>query len=127
VFVYSLHREVHGWIYSTDKLPGGSRILSLGSSRSLAREIIDQFQGQTMPVESVPMVPAAHKCINGFFLLRPVLISRPGRRLISEIVTLSFNLDFINMVPQSSFCGKALENANAHLQHFLEISSTITI
>jgi hypothetical protein len=67
VFVYSLHRELHGQIYSTDKLPDGSRISSLGSSKSLAREIIDQFQGQTTLVESVQMVPAAHKCINGFF------------------------------------------------------------
>jgi hypothetical protein len=27
----------------------------------------------------------------------------------------------INMVQKSPFCGKALEDANAHLQHFLEI------
>ena len=33
----------------------------------------------------------------------------------------------ITMVQASSFCGKALEDANAHLQHFLEICSTFTI
>jgi hypothetical protein len=33
----------------------------------------------------------------------------------------------INMVQQSPFCGKASEDANAHLQHFLEICSTFTI
>jgi hypothetical protein len=33
----------------------------------------------------------------------------------------------INMVLQSPFYGKASEDANAHLQHFLEIYSTITI
>jgi hypothetical protein len=33
----------------------------------------------------------------------------------------------INMVQQSSFYDKALEDANAHLQHFLEIYSTFTI
>jgi hypothetical protein len=33
----------------------------------------------------------------------------------------------INMVQQSPFCGKASEDANAYLQHFLEICSTFTI
>jgi hypothetical protein len=33
----------------------------------------------------------------------------------------------INMVQQSLFCGKASEDANAHLPHFLEICSTFTI
>jgi hypothetical protein len=33
----------------------------------------------------------------------------------------------INMVQQSPFCGKASEDANAHLQHFVEICSTFTI
>jgi hypothetical protein len=31
------------------------------------------------------------------------------------------------MVQQSLFCGKALEDDNAHLQHFLEIYNTFTI
>jgi hypothetical protein len=31
------------------------------------------------------------------------------------------------MVQQSPFCGTALEDANAHLQHFLEICNTLTI
>ena len=33
----------------------------------------------------------------------------------------------IVMVQASLFCGKAHEDANAHLQHFLEICSTFTI
>ena len=33
----------------------------------------------------------------------------------------------ITMVLASPFCGKANEDANAHLQHFLEICSTFTI
>ena len=32
----------------------------------------------------------------------------------------------INMVQTSQFCGKAHEDASAHLQHFLEICSTFT-
>jgi hypothetical protein len=31
----------------------------------------------------------------------------------------------VNMVQASPFCGKASEDANAHLQNFLEVSSTI--
>ena len=33
----------------------------------------------------------------------------------------------ISMVQASQFCGKAHEDASAHLQHFLEICSTFTI
>ena len=33
----------------------------------------------------------------------------------------------INMVQAIQFCGKAHEDASAHLQHFLEICSTFTI
>ena len=33
----------------------------------------------------------------------------------------------ITMVQASPFCGKAHEDANAHLQHFLEICSIFTI
>jgi hypothetical protein len=33
----------------------------------------------------------------------------------------------INMVQVNQFCGKAHEDASAHLQHFLEICSTFTI
>ena len=33
----------------------------------------------------------------------------------------------INMVQANLFCGKAHEDASAHLQHFLEICSTFTI
>jgi hypothetical protein len=46
---------------------------------------------------------------------------------MSEIVTLSPNLDLSIWCSRSHFCGKASENANAHLQHFLEICSAFTI
>ena len=36
-------------------------------------------------------------------------------------------LDLIGMVQASQICGKAHEDASAHLQHFLEICSTFTI
>ena len=37
------------------------------------------------------------------------------------------NPALINMVQARKFCGKAQEDATAHLQHFLEISCTFTI
>jgi len=36
-------------------------------------------------------------------------------------------LGLINMVQSNQFCGKADEDASAHLQHFLEICSTFTM
>jgi hypothetical protein len=36
-------------------------------------------------------------------------------------------LALITMVLQRPFCGMASEDANAHLQHFLEICNTFTI
>jgi hypothetical protein len=36
-------------------------------------------------------------------------------------------LALINMVQSNQFCGKRHEDANAHLQHFLEICSTFTV
>jgi hypothetical protein len=38
-----------------------------------------------------------------------------------------FKSALINMVQQSPFYGKASEDDNAHLQHFLEICSIFTI
>ena len=35
------------------------------------------------------------------------------------------NTGLLNMVQASPFCGKASEDANAHLQNFLEVSSII--
>jgi hypothetical protein len=41
--------------------------------------------------------------------------------------SVKLKLALINMVQQSPFYGKASGDANAHLQHFLEICSTFTI
>jgi hypothetical protein len=69
---------------------------------------------------------AARRCINDF--------SAPSgdngkTSLEMNIGDGSFELKpaLINMVQQSPFCGKASEDTNAHLQHFLEIYSTFTI
>jgi hypothetical protein len=69
---------------------------------------------------------AAQKCINDF----PAPSSANVRTsLVTNNGDGNFELKpaLINMVQQSSFCGKASEDANAQLQHFLEICSTLTI
>jgi hypothetical protein len=95
-----------------------SSLSSPGSSGSLIQELVDQFQGQTTPVESLPMIVAARKCINDFFALSNANIKT---RLMTNVRDSHFELKprLINMVQQSPFCGKASEDANAHLQQCL--------
>jgi hypothetical protein len=89
-----------------------SRLSSLGSLGSRIREIVDQFQGSTPQVEPVPL--AAQKCNNDFLATSSANI-RTG--LEKNVGDSNFELKpiLINMVQQSSFYGKALEDANAHL------------
>jgi hypothetical protein len=69
---------------------------------------------------------ASRMCINEF--LAPSS-SNVGTESEMNVEDGSFELKptLINMVQQSMFCGKATEDGNAHLQHFLEICSTFTI
>jgi hypothetical protein len=69
---------------------------------------------------------AARKCINNFSAPSNANV-RTGPE--TNIGDGSFELKppLINMVQQSPFYGKASEDANVHLQHFLEIYNTFTI
>jgi hypothetical protein len=69
---------------------------------------------------------AARRCINDFSAPSSANV-RTGLEM--NIGDCSFELKpaLINMVQQSPFCGKASEDANAHVQHFLEICSTFSI
>jgi hypothetical protein len=69
---------------------------------------------------------AARRCINDFSAPSSSNV-RTG--LETNIGDGSFELKptLINMVQQSPFCGMASLDANAHLQHFLEIRSIFTI
>jgi hypothetical protein len=55
--------------------------------------------------------------------------SRMSLEMTYYFIERSFELKLalINMVQASQFCGKAQEDASAHLQHFLDICSTFTI
>jgi hypothetical protein len=68
---------------------------------------------------------AARRCINDFSALSSANI-RDVLEMNIEDGSFKLKPALINMVPQSPFCSKASEDANAHLQHFLEICSTLT-
>jgi hypothetical protein len=100
-----------------------SRLSSPGSFGSHIREIVDKFRGATPPHK--PTLMTARKCINDFLALSSANVGTGPKINITDG---SFKLKpaLISMVQQSPFCSKASEEANAHLQHFLEICSTFT-
>jgi hypothetical protein len=69
---------------------------------------------------------AAWRCINDFLAPSRDNVKTGPKMNIGDG---SFKLKpaLINMVQQSLFCGKASEDAHAHLQYFLEICTTFTI
>jgi hypothetical protein len=69
---------------------------------------------------------AAQRCINDFLAPSSANIRTSPETNIGD-GSFELKLALINMVQQSPFYGKALKDANAHLQHFLEICSTFTI
>jgi hypothetical protein len=94
------------------------------SISGVVREIVDKFQRSPLPHELALM--AAWRCINDFLAPSSANVMTG---LDTNIRDGSFKLKLAlsNMVQQSPFCGKAPKDANAHLQHFLEICSTFTI
>jgi hypothetical protein len=69
---------------------------------------------------------AGRKCINDFLAPSSSNVKTGPEMNVGDG---SFKLKpaLINMVQQSPFCGKASDDANAHLQYFLENCSTFTI
>jgi hypothetical protein len=101
-----------------------SRLSSPGSFGSHVREIVDKFQGSPPPHE--PTLIAARRCINDFSAPSSANV-RTGLETNIGDGSFKHKPALINMVQQSPFCGKASKDANARLQHFLEICSTFTI
>jgi hypothetical protein len=101
-----------------------SSLSSPGSSGSHVREIVDKFLGSPPPHE--PALMAAHRCINGFSAPSNANV-RTGPEMNVKDGGFELKPAFIRMVQQSPFCGKASEDANAHLQHFSEICYKFTI
>jgi hypothetical protein len=69
---------------------------------------------------------AVQKCINDFSSPSSANI-RTGLEMNIRYRSFELKPALINMVQQSPFCCMASDDANAHLQHFLEICSTCTI
>jgi hypothetical protein len=69
---------------------------------------------------------AAQRCINDFSPL-PSANVRAGSEMNIGDGSFELNPALINKMQQKPFCVKASVDANAHLQHFLEICSTFTI
>jgi hypothetical protein len=69
---------------------------------------------------------AGWKCINDFSALSSGNVRTRPKMNVKDG---SFKLKpaLINMVQESLFYGKASEDVNAHLQHFMEICITFTI
>jgi hypothetical protein len=69
---------------------------------------------------------AAWRCINNFSAPSSANV-RTGPEMNIRDGSFEVNSALINMVQQNPFCGKSSKDANAHLQHFLEICRTFTI
>jgi hypothetical protein len=101
-----------------------SRFSSPGSTGAHVRDIVKKFQGSPLPQEPTQM--AGRKCINDFSAPSSSNV-RTGPEMNVGDGSFKLKPALINIVWQSPFGGKASEDANAHLQHFLEICSTFTI
>jgi hypothetical protein len=133
VFVYGLHKELHDQIQFTANYhldpeslirKSRSRISSPRSSECHVREIVDKFQRSPPPHE--PALMTARRCINDFSAQSSANV-RTGPEMNIRDGSFELKPALINMVQESPFCGKASEDDNAHLQHFLEICNTFTI
>jgi hypothetical protein len=101
-----------------------SRLSSPRSFGSHVQEIVDKFQGSPPPHK--PALMATRKCINNFSAPSSANI-RTGPETNIGDDSFEHKPTLINMAQQSPFRGKASEDVNAHLQHFMEICSTFTI
>jgi hypothetical protein len=68
----------------------------------------------------------ANKSLREYFAPTPDNI-RAGPTVAVENAAFELKPALINMIQASQICEKAHEDANQHLQHFLEICSTFTI
>jgi hypothetical protein len=100
-----------------------SRFSSPGSSGPHVQDIIDKFQGSPPPQEPAQM--AGQKCINDFSAPSSSNV-RTGPETNVRDGNFELKPALINMVQQNLFYGKASEDANTHLQHFLEIYNIFT-
>ena len=80
------------------------------------------------PIQEAPLVPEAmaEKTLQGFSVTSTNNVAT-GPNINVGDVNFELKSSLINMVQASPFCGKPNEDANAHLQNFLELCDTIVI
>jgi hypothetical protein len=133
MFVYGLHRELHDRIRFTGQLPFGSKIsgkevtLKAFFTRIFwiqhlrdCREILGITTTTQTRTDGCPKVHQR-------FLSSVQCQHQDWSRDNIRDGNFELKPTHINKVQQSPFCGRTSENANAHLQHFLEICSTFSI
>ena len=86
---------------------------SRGDHQNIARDLTPEFEAM------------ANKSIREFSA--PTTDNIRTRPAVDIDRSFELKPALINMVQAHQFCGKAHEDASAHLQHFLEICSTFTI
>jgi hypothetical protein len=78
------------------------------------------------PVDSTSSAPMAERMIRKFSAPSNTNVHTRLNVTVGE-GNFELKLALINMVQASPFCGKLNEDANAHLQHFLEVCRTFKI
>ena len=91
---------------------------------SLSLESDSSSESSESSYSSAPPSPImAAKTLREFSA--PSSSSFPGLDNAQATDAFELKTGLVNMVQASPFCGKASEDANAHLRNFLEVSSTI--
>jgi len=80
------------------------------------------------PISEAPLIldAMAEKTIREFFVPSSANVATGPNINIGD-VNFELKSNLINMVEASPFCGKPNEDANAHLQNFLELCDTVVI
>jgi len=101
--------------------------LRTNQSTSSTSQLANPPKLEDQPTQSLtPKIDTmADKSLHEF--LAPTTANIHTRPVVDINGSFELKLALINMLQASQFCGKAHEDACAHLQHFLEICSTFTI
>jgi len=78
------------------------------------------------PVNPAPTIAMAEKTLRDFSVPSTANVVT-GLHVDVGDVNFELKMSLINMVQASPFCGKPNEDANTHLQNFLELCETVTI
>ena len=110
------------YIEDPEQLLRRTRCRQVSPQRFLSNQNPFKEGGSTPPIKEA----MAHKAISDFSALSATHIAQ-GPEVNFGDATFELKPALIHMVQANPFCGKPHEDANAHLQHFMELCSTFTI